>query len=87
MGMMGNGFGGFGLMGGVGSLFNISVLVGIIWLVGWGIKQFNQSRNPASPLSPNHSDLAHSAHEILDIRYARGELTREEYQTMLEDLS
>jgi len=82
MGIM-SGLGIFGLMGGIGLLFNIALWGGLIWLVVWGVRQFsNKNRSPtntiAAPKSPR---------EILAARYARGELTRDEYQTTLHDLA
>ena len=86
-GMFGGGFGSFGLMGGlIGLLFNIAILVGIVVLVVWAVQKFSNSTNSTSvPTASPHQVL--SAREILDIRYARGELTREEYQTKLGDIS
>ncbi|MCQ3977469.1 MAG: SHOCT domain-containing protein [Anaerolineae bacterium] len=73
-------------MGGlIGLLFNLAVLVGIVLLVVWAVQKVGRSTNlGASRTAP--SQLL-SAREILDIRYARGELTREEYQTKLSDIS
>ena len=84
-GMMG-GFGSFGPMGGfISLLFNVAILVGIVLLVVWAVQKFSSSTRSSAPMaSPNQ---ALSAREILDIRYARGELTREEYQTRLSDIT
>jgi putative membrane protein len=86
-GMLGGGsFGSFGLMGGlIGLLFNIAIIVGIVLLVVWAVKQFNRSPGASSQTTSSNQPL--SARQILDIRYARGELTREEYQTRLSDIS
>lgn len=85
-GMMGGGFGSFGLMGGlIGLLFNIAILVGIVLLIVWAVKQFNRSPGASSQATSSNQPL--SAREILDVRYVRGELTREEYQTRLGDIS
>ena len=84
-GMMG-GWGSFGLMGGlIGLLFNIAILVGIVLLVVWAVQKFSRSTNSGASTTAPSQVL--SAREILDIRYARGELTREEYQTKLSDIS
>lgn len=85
-GMMGGGFGSFGLMGGlIGLLFNIAIIVGIVLLIVWVVKQFNRSPGASSQATSSNQPL--SAREILDVRYVRGELTREEYQTRLGDIS
>ena len=85
-GMMGGGMmGGFGL---IGLLFNLIVLVGIAVLVIWAVRQvsangqgaglFGQQNNRTSKAMPR---------EIVEERYARGEITREQYQEILSDLS
>lgn len=79
-GMMG--FGTFGLLGMIISfLFSVVVIVGIVWLVVWAVRRAggNNIALPGRPAAP-------SAKEILQTRYARGEINREEYLAMLEDL-
>ncbi|MEW5956090.1 MAG: hypothetical protein AB1801_00075 [Chloroflexota bacterium] len=69
-GSFGPGFGSFGLAGGlIGLLFNIAIIVGIVLLVVWAVKQFRSS-NPGSQATSSNQPL--SAREILDVRYARG---------------
>ena len=73
---------GFGMMGGfglIGLLFNALIIVGVVVLIVWAVRR---SSTPG-----NHSSSGQSAREILQARYARGELTREQYQQMLSDLS
>lgn len=67
------GFGGFGMI-----LFWIIVIVGIVWLV--------QALGGSNFRFPTQSKNENSAREILDQRYARGELDREEYENMKKDL-
>ena len=75
-GMMG--FGGMGLLGGIiGLILNLAILIGFVLLVVWAVKRFT---------SNNSSPALQSPKEILQARYARGELTREQYQQMLSDL-
>lgn len=79
-GMMG--YGGFGLLGGLLSLIiNIGVIVGIIFLVVWAVRKFS-----SNGLNLNQGGPTQSPREILQTRYARGEITREQYQQMLTDL-
>ncbi len=74
--MMGYGMMGYGL---IGLLFNALIIVGVVVLVVWAVKRFtSQSSQPQGGQSPR---------EILQARYARGEITREQYQQMLNDLS
>lgn len=78
--MMGNGMmGGFGL---IGLIINIVILVGIVILVVWAVNRFS-----AGSTNWGQTSSGQSPREILQARYARGEITREQYQQMLSDLS
>jgi putative membrane protein len=76
------GLGGFGMMGPfgglIGLLFNLAILIGIVVLIVWAVKRFS-SGSPAQDVQ--------SPREILQARYARGEITRDQYQQILQDLS
>jgi putative membrane protein len=76
------GFPGFGMMGffggWIGMLVNLAILIGIVVLIVWAVKRFTSNGPSASSQTPR---------EILQARYARGEITREQYQQMLQDLS
>lgn len=74
--MMGYGMMGFGL---IGMLFNVLILVGVVVLIVWAVKRFSDGNHVGS--------RAEAPREILQARYARGEITREQYQEMLKDLS
>jgi putative membrane protein len=81
--MHGYGFGGMGLFGGwIGLIFNLAILVGIVLLVVWAVKRFT-----SSPTSGNQVPGNQSPREILQARYARGEITRDQYQQILQDLT
>ena len=82
--MMGfHGFGGMGAWGLLGGLFALfpaiallAVLAGLaIWL--WRRSDSRLVKAPMSQQSPR---------EILKMRYARGELSREEFQSAMQDL-
>jgi uncharacterized membrane protein len=83
--MMG-GFGGLGIVEAVLLLFLFAVVVAVLAALGYwlwhayGRSEAAQRGEPSATLKPP------SARQILDTRYARGELTREEYQAMVEDL-
>jgi len=83
--MMGGGMGGFGGLGLIGGLLgliiNIGVIVGIIVLVVWAVRKFS-----SNGLNLNQGVSTQSPREILQTRYARGEITRDQYQEMLSDL-
>ncbi len=74
-----NGMGGFGLMG-LGWLFWIVLLMVIIWAVV-RLVNANQSREEFPPERPD------DALSVLKKRYARGEISREEYLKMKQDLT
>jgi putative membrane protein len=76
------GFGmGFGLIGLVlMALLWGGLILAAIWLVR---ALFPQAERPTAVSSPVKTD----AREILDRRYARGEISREEYDSMRETLS
>lgn len=85
--MMGHGIGG-GLGWGffiIAGLFKIALLVAVIWLIVWAVRRFTSHPVAQTP-SSNGSQSAAAAIEVLQARYARGEVTREQYLEILEDL-
>jgi putative membrane protein len=79
--MMGAGFGmGFGILG---LLFMLIFWGGLILLAVWLVRALfsaNASRGP------NTGGSDQSAQQILDQRYARGEISREQYEIMKNDI-
>jgi putative membrane protein len=73
-GMIGNGMG-FGML--FGMVFWIILLVGIVFFVVWVV--WGPLRRP-----PQHSH--ESALEILKKRYARGEISKEEFEEKKRDI-
>lgn len=67
----------------IGSLLFIAFIVGIIALIVWVVKSASKGNTSSSSVS---STASQSPQEIAKIRYAKGELTREEYQALLDDL-
>ncbi len=55
----------------------VLIIGGIVAVLVWGL-----GGGPSAPMPPGVA----SAREILDTRYARGEITREQYQQMKGDL-
>jgi len=82
--MMG-GFGDFGTFGGIGMILNwvitIGLIVGVVLLIAWLVKRID-ANGQAAKAAPTIA----SPREIAQIRYARGEITREQYQQLLADL-
>lgn len=79
--MGGGGMMGFGSFGLIGLLFNLAIVIGIVVLIIWAVKRFTSSTTNWDQPSGNQSPR-----EILQARYARGEITREQYQQMVSDL-
>ena len=81
-GMM-NGFGGMGLFGGlIGLIFNVAIIIGIVILVVWAVRRFT-----SGTANWNQTPGGQTPREILQARYARGEITRDQYQQILQDLN
>jgi putative membrane protein len=84
--MMG-GYGGFGTFGWIGMILNLvltlAVIGGFVWLIVWAVRRSggNSIQSGATNLSGS------SAKEIAQARYAKGEISRDEYQQILSDLS
>jgi putative membrane protein len=87
-GMMGrgviDGFGWFRVI--LTSVFGIGVIVALVLLLVWLWRRVSPIR-PAGPGAPQPTAPVASPKEILQMRYARGEITREQYRQMLEDLA
>ena len=85
--MIGYGMMGWGNYGWIGMIINliitVAVIVGIVWLVSWMVRRIGSN----GLTNVGSSVAAQSPREILQARYARGEITREQYFQMLEDLS
>ena len=81
--MNGFGFGGMGFVGGlIALIFNLAIIVGIVILVVWAVKRFT-----GGLVNGNQSSGNQTPREILQARYARGEINRDQYQQILQDLS
>ncbi len=80
--MMGYWFGPYGwIMMIVNAVFWLAVIGGIVWLIIWAARRSGSGQNSISAAPGS------SAKEIAQMRYARGEITREQYQQLLEDLN
>ncbi len=86
MGMMGGGMGGIGNLlglGGFNSIFSfllvIIIIVGIIFLIKYLADQ--PSNYPPKSNTDKEDPL-----QILKIRYAKGEITKKEFERMKKDL-
>lgn len=84
IGMTG-GFGIFGML--IGGLLALVLLLGLIWLIVALVRR--ASGRPMHGMGM-HSGMGMGGvtpRDIAQMRYAKGEITREQYQQLLEDLS
>ncbi len=65
----------------IGLVFTVVILGGLVWLVVWAVRRSGTGGFPSGTPS------GMSAKEIAQQRYARGEITREQYQQLIEDLN
>lgn len=80
-GSLGN-YGAWGWLGmTLNMVFWLGLLVGLSALVVWAIRRV---QIPGATIS--HTTRQLTAKEILQARYAHGEITRDQYQQMLDDL-
>lgn len=75
-GFYGGGLGWIGMI--FGFIFFILIVIGIIFLIVWLVKRSNH------PGAENRAES--KALEILKERYAKGELTKEQYESMKKEL-
>lgn len=93
--MMGGGgmMGGYGLgsWGWAGALLNLviymAVFGGLIWLVLWLIRQARSNDQKDNLSGRGDIQNSQTPEQILKSRYARGEINREEYTRILQDLA
>lgn len=83
------GFGSFGTFGWLGMLLNliitVGLIVGVVLLVVWAVRRFSPSE--ISHRYANDQAAGESSpKEILKARYARGEIDRDQYLQMLQDM-
>jgi putative membrane protein len=81
--MHGYGFGGIGWIEMIILFFMIAVMIGIVLLVIWLVRRTDIRDTP----NIRASSASQSPREILQARYARGEINREQYLEILEDLN
>jgi putative membrane protein len=80
------GFGGFGLIGGIiGLVLTVVFFIALILLVVWAVRRITSNQR-GSTFASGQNSTSQTAREILQARYAHGEITREEYRQMLEDI-
>lgn len=81
-----SGLGGFGSFGWIGLIINLVIIAGVILLIVWVVRRFTAGGSAFTSLQTS-SGAQPSPREILDIRYASGEIDRDLYQQILSDLN
>jgi len=76
------GMGGWGMMGGFGLIFWLLVLGAVIAATVWLVRSMAQRANQQRPAERRSPGL-----EVLEERYARGEISREEYLQKKRDIA
>ena len=76
--MMYSWFGGMGWWMAIAAIFCVLFWGGIIWLIVWGVNKATDHRDSGAALN--------SPLEIAKARYARSEITREQFEQIKKDL-
>ena len=80
------GFNGMGLIRMiVGSAVTVVLIIGLVLLVVWAVRRMSMS-NPHPGVQAPQAPMGPSARDIAQMRYAKGEITREEYLQLITDL-
>lgn len=83
---MGGGMGGLGWLWMLpGSVFMLGLVVLVVLATIWLLRALSD-RGPERPSSARPPAMGASPREVLDLRYARGEMNRDEYQQARRDL-
>jgi putative membrane protein len=82
--MFGYGMGDWGAMGGFGFVFWLVILAAVIAAVVWFARSSPSDHHGLAPPPPERRSRGL---EALDERYARGEITREEYLQKKRDIA
>lgn len=89
--MMWDGMAGMGAIGWLwmllGVVFVVALLVLIVLTAVWLVRSAGGDGTAPQVGPPGASSAAGSPREALDLRYARGEISREEHQQALRDLA
>jgi len=80
-GMMG--FGGLGMI--FGSIWFIAIIAGIVFFIVWLVKRSGYAATDKGYAATDRA--GNRSLEILKERYAKSELTKEQYENMRKDLS
>ncbi len=89
--MMGR-YSGVGLLGGVrlvgwliSCVVGLLVIGGIVWFIFWIVGK--SGKTPATLATTTSATAGESPLDILKMRYAKGEITKEQYDAMKQDLA
>jgi uncharacterized membrane protein len=89
MGSFGSGFGGFGGFGLIGLVLNLAftvgMIVGLVLLIAWLWRRVNPGGQTFAAPQSQVGAVA-LPREVLQTRYVRGEITRDQYELMKQDI-
>jgi putative membrane protein len=86
-GMMGGGFGAYGTVGLILNLvITIGVIIGIAVLIVWAVRRLSPDSAGLYARRQTEGALSNPK-EIAQRRYARGDITRDQYQELMTDLT
>ena len=78
------GYNAFGWIGMILHLvISIALIIGFVVLVVWAVRRLSGN----APQTSSPAPAGQPARDIAQARYARGEISREEYQQIISDLS
>ena len=69
---------GFGLGGWLGMIGMVALVIGVILLIAWLVGRVGPATQPQTPVG---QPGGHDALELLGMRFARGEITEDEYRS------
>lgn len=78
---MGGGWGGWGWFGGLHMIIWLLLLVLVVVGIVWVVRGFAQRADTLQPPTRRHAGL-----DVLEERYARGEISRDEYMQKKRDI-
>ena len=78
--------GGFGSYGWIGMILNLVItvgfIIGLVLLVVWAVRRASGNSTQTGQVNTG----SQSAKDIVQIRYAKGEISRDEYQHIISEL-
>ena len=72
----------------LGSIISIVVLIGLVLLVVWAVRRMSGSTpRPGAQAPAGQAPTGQAARDIAQVRYAKGEITKEQFEQIKKDLT